>query len=417
MACTMTSMYERMRQEIVVGGGVEEETNKPSTSRAILSAVVIGALLVWLGLKNVWTLVFVIGLLASIFLHEVGHFVTARRTGMKATQFFMGFGPRLWSRHKGEVEYGFRAIPLGAFVRIIGMNGLDEVEPEDEQRAYRNKSFPRQLLVITAGSLMHMIIALALFIGVYAFAGRYDNTGTVAVVRAPEAGSPAALAGIREGDIVVALGADKVTTRTELVDAIVEQAPGSAVEVVIQRDGVEEILTTTLASNPMDANIAYLGIATSSTGYVKQSLVNSLRYGVGDVVRTAGNSVKGVVSALNPMNSVRALQDSGENLATRPTTVVGASQIGGKLGEDEGLKAVLLLLASVNVFVGVFNMFPLLPFDGGHAAIAAYERVRSRRGERYRADINKMIPLTTIVMGLMGFLLFVGLYLDITQPL
>ena len=413
----MTSMYERMRQEIVVGGGVEEETNKPSTSRAILSAVVIGALLVWLGLKNVWTLVFVVGLLASIFLHEVGHFVTARRTGMKATQFFMGFGPRLWSRHKGEVEYGFRAIPLGAFVRIIGMNGLDEVEPEDEQRAYRNKSFPRQLLVITAGSLMHLVIALALFIGVYAFAGRYDNTGTVAVVRAPEAGSPAALAGIREGDIVVALGADKVTTRTELVDAIVEQAPGSAVEVVIQRDGVEEILTTTLASNPMDANIAYLGIATSSTGYVKQSLVNSFWYGAGDVVRTAGNSVKGVVSALNPMNSVRALQDSGENLATRPTTVVGASQIGGKLGEDEGLKAVLLLLASVNVFVGVFNMFPLLPFDGGHAAIAAYERVRSRRGERYRADINKMIPLTTIVMGLMGFLLFVGLYLDITQPL
>ena len=417
MACAMTSMYERMRQEVVVGGGAEESPDAPSTSRAVLSAIVIGALLVWLGLKNVWTLVFVAGLLLSIFLHEVGHFVTARRTGMKATQFFMGFGPRIWSRHKGEVEYGFRAIPLGAFVRIIGMNGLDEVEPEDEVRAYRNKSFPRQLLVITAGSLMHMIIALALFIGVYAFAGRYDDTGSVAVVRAPEAGSPAALAGIREGDIVVALGKEKVTSRTELVEAIVEQAPGNAVEVVVQRNGVEEIFTTTLASNPMDANIAYLGIATSSTGYVKQSLANSLVYGVGDVVRTAGNSVKGVVSALNPMNSVRALQDSGENLATRPTTVVGASQIGGKLGEDDGLKAVLLLLASVNVFVGVFNMFPLLPFDGGHAAIAAYERVRSRRGERYRADINKMIPLTTIVMGLMGFLLFVGLYLDITQPL
>jgi membrane-associated protease RseP (regulator of RpoE activity) len=410
-------MYERMRQEVVVGGGAEESPDAPSTSRAVLSAIVIGALLVWLGIKNVWTLVFVAGLLLSIFLHEVGHFVTARRTGMKATQFFMGFGPRIWSRHKGEVEYGFRAIPLGAFVRIIGMNGLDEVEPEDEVRAYRNKSFPRQLLVITAGSLMHMIIALALFIGVYAFAGRYDDTGSVAVVRAPEAGSPAALAGIREGDIVVALGKDKVTSRTELVEAIVEQAPGNAVEVVVQRNGVEEIFITTLASNPMDANIAYLGIATSSTGYVKQSLANSLVYGVGDVVRTAGNSVKGVVSALNPLNSVRALQDSGENLATRPTTVVGASQIGGKLGEDEGLKAVLLLLASVNVFVGIFNMFPLLPFDGGHAAIAAYERIRSRRGERYRADINKMIPLTTIVMGLMGFLLFVGLYLDITQPL
>ena len=417
MARAMTSMYERMRQEAVAGGGVEAAPDAPSTSRAVLSALVIGSLLVWLGLKNVWTLVFVAGLLLSIFLHEVGHFVTARRTGMKATQFFMGFGPRLWSRHTGEVEYGFRAIPLGAFVRIIGMNGLDEVEPEDEARAYRNKSFPRQFLVITAGSLMHMIIALALFIGVYAFAGRYDDTGSVSVVRAPEAGSPAALAGIREGDIVVALGKDKVTTRNELVEAIVEQTPGNAVEVVVQRNGSEEILTTTLASNPMDANIAYLGIATSSTGFVKQSLTNSFVYGVGDVVRTAGNSVKGVVGALNPMNSVRALRDSGENLATRPTTVVGASQIGGQLGKDEGLKAVLLLLASVNVFVGVFNMFPLLPFDGGHAAIAAYERIRSRRGERYRADINKMIPLTTIVMGLMGFLLFVGLYLDITQPL
>jgi len=417
MARAMTSMYERMRQEIVVGGGAEEETNAPSTSRAVLSALVVGALLVWLGVKNVWTLVFVAGLLASIFLHEVGHFVTARRTGMKATQFFMGFGPRLWSRQKGEVEYGFRAIPLGAFVRIIGMNGLDEVEPEDEQRAYRNKSFPRQLLVITAGSLMHMFIALVLFVGVYGFAGRYDDTGKVAVVHAPQAGSPASMAGIREGDIVVALNKNKVTTRNELVEAIVAKVPGEVVEVVVLRNGVEKTVTATLAGNPMNTSIAYLGIATSSTGYVKQSLSDSVVHGVGDVVRTAGNSVKGVIGALNPMNSVHALRDSGQNLASRPTTVVGASQIGGQLGKDQGLKAVLLLLASVNVFVGVFNMFPLLPFDGGHAAIAAYERVRSRRGERYRADINKMIPLTTIVMGLMGFLLFVGLYLDITKPL
>jgi len=417
MARTMTSMYERMRQEIVVGGGAEEESNAPSTSRAVLSALVIGALLVWLGVKNVWTLVFVAGLLASIFLHEVGHFVTARRTGMKATQFFMGFGPRLWSRQKGEVEYGFRAIPLGAFVRIIGMNGLDEVEPEDEPRAYRNQSFPRQLLVITAGSLMHMFIALVLFVGVYGFAGRYDDTGKVAVVHAPQAGSPASMAGIREGDIVVALNKNKVTTRNELVEAIVAKVPGDAVEVVVLRNGVEKTVTATLAGNPMNTSIAYLGIATSSTGYVKQSLSDSVVHGVGDVVRTAGNSVKGVIGALNPMNSVHALRDSGQNLASRPTTVVGASQIGGQLGKDQGLKAVLLLLASVNVFVGVFNMFPLLPFDGGHAAIAAYERVRSRRGERYRADINKMIPLTTIVMGLMGFLLFVGLYLDITKPL
>jgi membrane-associated protease RseP (regulator of RpoE activity) len=91
--------------------------------------------------------------------------------------------------------------------------------------------------------------------------------------------------------------------------------------------------------------------------------------------------------------------------------------VGGSIGESDGLKGILALLASVNVFVGVFNMFPLLPFDGGHAAIATYERIRSRKGRRYQADINKMVPVATAVVGLLALLLFTGLYLDITQPL
>ncbi len=95
-------------------------------------------------------------LVISIFLHELGHFVTARWTGMKVTQFFLGFGPRLWSFRRGETEYGVRALPLGAFVRIIGMNNLDEVEPADEARTYRQQSFPKRLLVISAGSIMHI---------------------------------------------------------------------------------------------------------------------------------------------------------------------------------------------------------------------------------------------------------------------
>jgi membrane-associated protease RseP (regulator of RpoE activity) len=97
--------------------------------------------------------------------------------------------------------------------------------------------------------------------------------------------------------------------------------------------------------------------------------------------------------------------------------VVGVSQYGGTVGRSEGLKGVLILLASVNVFIGIFNMLPLLPFDGGHAAIATYERIRSRRGKRYQADINKMVPVATVVVGLLAFLLLTGLYLDVTQPL
>ena len=133
---------------------------------------------------------------------------------------------------------------------------------------------------------------------------------------------------------------------------------------------------------------------------------------------TITGSVRGVVVALNPMNSIRHLTNSPDaTLETRPTTVVGVSEIGGTIGRSDGLKGVLVLLASINVFVGVFNMFPLLPFDGGHAAIAIYERVRSRKGKIYRADINKMVPLATMVVGLLSLLLITGLYLDITRPI
>ena len=160
------------------------------------------ALLAYLAFKNPWTFVFVLGLLLSVFLHEVGHFSTARLTGMKVTQFFMGFGPRLWSTQRGEVEYGIRALPLGAFVRIVGMNNLDECDPADESRAYRAQSYPKRLLVITAGSLMHGVIALVLFFGVYATSGRYSETGDVLVTSPPAANSPAQQSGVVMGDVV-----------------------------------------------------------------------------------------------------------------------------------------------------------------------------------------------------------------------
>jgi hypothetical protein len=155
----VSNFYQRFREEMAAGGSVEEIENPEVTRSGKITGVVIAALLLYLAVKNPWTFVFVVGLLISVFLHEVGHFSTARLTGMKVTQFFMGFGPRVWSMRRGEVEYGVRALPLGAFVRIIGMNNIDEVEEADESRAYRSKSYPRRLLVITAGSLMHMLIA------------------------------------------------------------------------------------------------------------------------------------------------------------------------------------------------------------------------------------------------------------------
>ena len=412
----MTSIYQKFRSEIAAGGAAEDVT--PETKRqSVFVGIIMLALLAWLAIQSFWTFIFVLGLIVSVFLHEVGHFVTARWTGMKATQFFMGFGPRVWSTHRNDVEYGVRAIPAGAFVRIIGMNNLDEVDPEDEPRAYRSKSYPRRMLVITAGSVMHMIIALVLFTGVYATAGRIQETGTVSVVALGAGDTPAAQAGLQPDDVIISIGGTPVESRDELVTSITSYAPGDEAVVVYERDGVQQSTTVTFAPNPNDPSVAYMGVATDSVDYVSLPLYKSVWYGIGDIGDTIAGSVKGVVTVLNPMNSIRHLTGEDSSLETRPTTLVGVSQVGGDIGRSDGIKGVLLLLASVNVFVGIFNMFPLLPFDGGHAAIATYERLRSRKNRVYRADISKMVPVATVVVGLMALLLFTGLYLDITQPL
>ena len=414
----MSSFYNKFRDEIVAGGDTTDQPQRINDKRtSAISGAALLALFVWLGVTNPWTFVFVVGLLVSVFLHEMGHFVTARRTGMKVTQFFMGFGPRLWSTQRGEVEYGIRALPLGAFVRIVGMNNLDECDPTDEPRAYRAQSYPKRLLVITAGSLMHGVIALVLFFGVYATSGRYTETGDVLVTSPPAANSPAQQSGVVLGDVIREIDGIVVSSRDQFIDQIVSKKPGQTVTVIVDRSGERVLLNATLGNNPVDTSIAYFGVASWSLDYVRVNPVKAIGYASQDLVVTAGRSVAGVFVVLNPVNIVNSVIDDKADPATRPGTVVGASQLGGEIGRQDGLKGVLLLLASVNIFVGVFNLFPLLPFDGGHAAIATYERFRSRRGKTYRADVGKMVPVATMVVGLLALLLIVGLYLDLTQPI
>ena len=414
----MSSFYNKFRDEIVAGGDTTDQPQRINDKRtSAISGAVLLALFVWLGVTSPWTFVFVVGLLISVFLHEMGHFVTARRSGMKVTQFFMGFGPRLWSTQRGEVEYGIRALPLGAFVRIVGMNNLDECDPADEPRAYRAQSYPKRLLVITAGSLMHGVIALVLFFGVYATSGRYTETGDVLVTSPPAANSPAQQSGVVLGDVIREIDGIVVSSRDQFIDQIVSKKPGQTVTVIVDRSGERVSLNATLGNNPVDTSIAYFGVASWSLDYVRVNPVKAIGYASQDLVVTAGRSVAGVFVVLNPVNIVNSVIDDKADPATRPGTVVGASQLGGEIGRQDGLKGVLLLLASVNIFVGVFNLFPLLPFDGGHAAIATYERFRSRRGKTYRADVGKMVPVATMVVGLLALLLIVGLYLDLTQPI
>ena len=414
----MSSLYNKFRDEIVAGGDTVDQPNRNNDRRTtVVGSCVLVGLFIWLGFSNPWTLVFVVGLIVSVLLHELGHFLTARRTGMKVTQFFMGFGPRLWSMQRKEVEYGIRALPLGAFVRIVGMNNLDECDPIDESRAYRAQSYPKRLLVITAGSLMHGIIALVLFFGVYTISGRYSETGNVVVMSAPAPNSPAQQSGVLVDDIVREIDGVVVLTREQFVEQIVSKTPGQVVSVIVERAGKPTTLTLTLGKNPVDESIAYFGVSSWSLDYVRVNPFKAVGYATQDLVVTAGRSVVGVFVVLNPVNIFNSVVDDTADPSSRPGTVIGASQLGGEIGRQDGLKGVLLLLAGVNVFVGVFNMFPLLPFDGGHAAIATYERFRSRRNKPYRADVGKMVPVATMVVGLLAVLLVVGLYLDVTQPI
>ena len=413
------SSYLKLRNEILAGGTdgptADETAGGP---RALIGLGIILALLVALGLWSGWALLFVIGLLVCVFLHELGHFVTARLTGMKATQFFLFMGPKLWSFKRGETEYGVRAYPVGAFVRIIGMNNLDEVDPADEPRAYRNKSYPRRLLVITAGSLMHMLIALVLITGVYAINGQREASGRVAINVA--ASGPAEAAGLRTDDVIVSIDGVTPSTPEGFVSLIHAHQPGDSVAVVVDRAGTEMSFRVGLGSNPNQGDsfgTAYLGVGSGEeiiwgNGPISEAVPAA----ISDLGSQSWQSVLGVVKVLNPVTILGHLAGTNDDPATRPSTVVGISRATRDIGISEGLAGVVLVLAAVNIFIGLFNMIPLLPFDGGHAAIATYERIRSRRGKTpYRADINKMVPVAMATMALLAFLFVSAFYLDIVK--
>lgn len=409
------TFYEKFRSEMVAGGATGESETVGGAQGA-LGMLALVALLVWLAFSNIWIFIFAIGILISVLLHEFGHFITARWAGMKVTQFFMGFGPKLWSFRRGEVEYGVRALPLGAFVRIIGMSSIDEVEPGDEGRTYRQKPYRWRMLVICAGSIMHMIIAALLLLGVYAFAGKPEVT-SAELTNVPS-DLPAAAAGLQRGDQVTAVDGVPVRDAEEMVAEIGDHNPGDTVTLDVLRDGQPITLTATLTGRPEDPTAPYLGVSSTDViDYIKHPPLETVGYLGADMWDAGTASVRGLFTVANPVNLWQHLTGQKDDLESRPTTLIGAGQASNIFGEEEGVKGVILILASVNVFIGLFNLFPLLPFDGGHAAIATYERIRSRRGKRYFADITKMMPVALGVLTVLSFMLFTGLYLDITKPL
>ncbi len=391
------------------------------------------------------TVLVVVALITMIMLHELGHYLTARWGGMKVTEFFVGFGPRLWSVRKGETEYGVKALPIGGYVKIIGMHNLDVIEdPADEPRTYRQKPFLRRLSVAVAGSTMHFIIAFLLFFTVNAFVGVPTISTTIGGVLAFDGGgaSPAQEAGLQVGDTVVAVDGEPVTEWDRVRERIAA-SPGAPIALTIERDGRQVDVTAT----PVDISEVRIdgeAISNESRGFLglepaeKYETVNPITavgrsakqwlggdfQGIEDVSPGLIDNAKALASIASPSgasslwtNITGGEDGQGDPDGVRFLSPVGFVRVAGQAA-DNSLFAVMGLLIAINLFVGIFNLLPLLPLDGGHVVIAVYEAIRSKiAGRRYTADVAKLMPLTYAVVLLMVFLGVSALYLDIVRPL
>jgi membrane-associated protease RseP (regulator of RpoE activity) len=390
-------------------------------------------------------LVVILGIVVMIFLHELGHYLTAKWAGMKVTEFFIGFGPRIWSFRRGETEYGLKVVPAGAYVRIIGMNNLDEVDPADEPRTYRQKSFPKRLLVVSAGSLMHFaqaFVLLVVLLGVVGFPGRSlanpPDRAAAWEVGTVVPDSAAREAGLRKNDLIVGVDGQPVSRYDDLSAALARAEVGEDVQLTIQRDGVERTIDARLRPRPADqggeAGSPFLGVGTSKHFSDEPiGLGTAIVRAPGEMVRFTGQtfgamagffSPRGISDFANNVGEANNPDNSGSGGGSgssaddndRLISIIGVVQLGSQDVENRGA-FLLALFFSLNMFIGIFNMLPLLPLDGGHAAIAVYERIRSRAGRAYHADFAKLLPLTyAVVMGLV-VLGVTAMYLDIVDPI
>ena len=425
---------------------------------------------------------FAIGLLIAIGLHEVGHLVPAKKFGVRVTQYMVGFGPTLWSRKRGETEYGIKWIPLGGYIRMIGMFppgkdgsvrasstgafrtliddarrvSLAEVGPDDEDRVFYRKAWWKKVIIMTGGPAMNFVQAFVLFaivlvgVGIPALTttindvpkcvlsaavaqSRIDASPThTADCQPGDPTSPAAEAGLQPGDKIVSLNGVAATSWDEVSAAIRAHGAGP-VQLTIERAGAEQTLTANLVETqrPKDpdapdgdlVDVGYLGV--SPTQEVERQSITAVP---GQMWDFTSRTAIAIVSIPQRMVGVwQAAFGSGERDINGPIGLVGAGRIGGEYAAadvpvSQKAAALLSLLAGLNMALGIFNLLPLLPLDGGHIAGALYEaarrgvaRLRKRPDPGY-FDVAKLLPVAyavaIVVIGMSALLL----YADIVNP-
>jgi membrane-associated protease RseP (regulator of RpoE activity) len=390
----------------------------------------VSLLLVLLGLillavlrpSTIDTLAIIFGIVALIMLHEAGHYFTAKRAGMKVTEFFLGFGPRVWSFRRGETEYGVKAIPAGGYVRIVGMSNLEDVDPGEEPRTFRHGTFGNRLTVILAGVSVNLILA---FLLIYvALIGRGLPDTLEANVSRVVPDSPAAAAGIRDGDRIIAIDGQRLDVDRDIAEALRDRV-GQPTTIVVKRDGGTATVTAVPQERSSSDKSGIIGVSVgqSVSSYRSFNPIEAVPESISTIGQITRDTGAGIGRLFSPAGIERysknftgdAPKQGSPASNERPRSIVGIVDIGGDL-VGGNVWSLLFLLGAINLIVALFNLLPLLPFDGGHAAVVIYEQAASKiRGREVRVDFRKLVPVTALVLVVFLTLGLSAMFLDIRQ--
>ncbi len=362
---------------------------------------------------------FIVVLIVVVMVHEAGHFFSAKLFGIKVEEFFVGFGPRLWSFRRGETEYGFKAIPAGGYVRIAGMNPFQEPTPEEYPRTFGAKPVWQRAIVILAGPVTHFVMALLFLVFFFVAIGAPNEHRPSIETIEPTLNrqvSPAVMAGLRPGDEIVAIEGIAVHSPDTIIQ-FTRKHVGQPIKVTIRRSGRTITVTATpvLAAVPgLRQPVGRLGI---SLGAVRERADPFTAIGRSAII--TGQSTRDVVLRLGDVFGPSALRrvgrllvGSGERTPNDAIGVVGATRVAGAAVKAGAWDFFIGLLVGFNIFVAILNLAPLPPLDGGHLAILGYEKLRRRK-----PDIRKLLPLTALVTSFIILFALAITYLDIVNPI
>jgi len=370
-------------------------------------------------------LAFIVALLLSVMIHEFGHYITARKYGMWVSEFFVGFGKKIWSVQRGETEFGVKAIPAGGYCKIEGMSPSDELPVGQEDRAFYKASSAKKLVVLGAGSFLHFVIGFVLLFTLFAGIG---TNQVLPVISQVVPNSAAEAAGIQPGDEILSINGKKVTDWYKDVE-VIRESQGKELTLVLDRDGQEISITASGRLTDIDGTKRYVLGIVNDVGLRRSGLWVSLKNSAIVTKSFLTESVKSLAKLPEKVPALWGATVRGEERdANGLVGVVGVARVSGeavgseKLNPMERLATFVLIVASLNIFVGIFNLLPILPLDGGHMAVAIADEIRAffarLRGCPRPApiDVTVLTPVTMVVFVILACLTLLLLVADVINP-